>query len=109
VTADGYVRLENPSTGSALRGRVICLKAEGNRAVIAGVVTSSVGQAPGEPVGPGDSVLLFAEDHGQRKPPADALSVFTFPSPAPSEALCDASESGPPAIAKGRIVVRDRR
>jgi hypothetical protein len=108
VDALGVFHLRKRASNTELFGRVICLKVTGNRAVIAGVVKRASGTQPGEPVGPGDSFLAFAEDNGRGKPAVDNLSIFTFHDPAPSADLCTADESGPPAITGGNITVRDR-
>jgi hypothetical protein len=108
LDARGRITLTNPATNSDFRGRVICLKVTGKRAEIGGVVTSSTGQAPGEPVVPGDSFVTFAEDNGKSKSIRDSLVTFTFHDPAPSLDLCNADQSGQTLITSGRITVRDR-
>jgi hypothetical protein len=108
--ARGKLEIRNRSTGSRLRGEVICLQLEGSaRAVVAGRITSLTGVAPGgSDVGPGDSFLFFAEDDGKSKSASDRLAVFTFSHPAPTIDLCNADQSGPHPIESGRITVRDR-
>jgi hypothetical protein len=106
--ATGRFRLADRAAGWEIRGEVICLKLVSSiRAVGAGTVTYAAGSGIGGQLLPGDSFLFFAEDHGHRRG-ADAFSPFAFHDPAPSTALCDASESGPAAISRGQITVRDR-
>src|SRR4051812_22725519 len=97
VEANGVFILSHRAVNSELRGRVICLKVVGNRAVIAGEVVRARGPQPGEPVTRGDSFLAFTEDNGTgtRAGAVDNLSIFTFHDPAPTADLCNADESGP--------------
>jgi hypothetical protein len=109
--AKGSLRLANRSTGTKIRGDVICLQLEGpQRAVIAGRVTSAQGPPPYGPpdLEPGDAFLLFAEDNGKSKTDTDKLSIFLLPDTPPSSELCDADQSGPPPITSGHVTIRDR-
>ena len=108
-SAKGSVRFTNRSTGTQIRGDVICLQLEGpQRAVIAGRITSVRGPAPYDTLERGDAFLLFAEDNGKARNVTDKLSPFFFIGEPPTSALCDADESGPPAIESGHITIRDR-
>jgi hypothetical protein len=108
-SARGSVRFTNRSTGTQIRGDVICLQLEGpQRAVIAGRITSVRGPAPYDALEPGDAFLLFAEDNGKARNVTDKLSPFFFIAEPPTAALCDADESGPPAIESGHVTIRDR-
>ncbi|HEX8054216.1 MAG TPA: hypothetical protein VF517_14590 [Thermoleophilaceae bacterium] len=111
TSAKGTLRLKNPSTGTQVRGEVICLQTEGpQRAVIAGRITSISGPAPyGAPnVEEGDAFLLFAEDNGKNRSESDRLAVFLFLGEPPTTELCDADQSGPAPITSGHITIRDR-
>lgn len=109
--ARGHLRLTNRSTGTRMRGEVICLQLEGpQRAVVAGRITSIEGPPPYDPatVQPGDAFVFFAEDNGKARNVPDRLSIFLHLNVPPTAELCDASESGPPPIESGHITVRDR-
>ena len=110
-SAKGNLRLSNPSTGTQIRGDVICLQTEGpRRAVIAGRITSASGPEPYGPpnLEPGDAFLLFAEDNGRNRSESDRLAVFLFTSEPPTAELCNADQSGPAPVTSGHITVRDR-
>ncbi|HEX8647483.1 MAG TPA: hypothetical protein VF715_11330 [Thermoleophilaceae bacterium] len=108
-SAKGTLRLVNRSTGTKIRGEVICLQLEGpRRAVIAGRITSIQGAPPYDSVEPGDAFLLFAEDNGKSKTLPDSLVPFLFIQEPPTAELCNADQAGQSPIERGHITIRDR-
>jgi hypothetical protein len=106
-SAKGHLRLTNRSTGTRIRGEVICLQVEtATRAVIAGRITSVQGPPPYDTLQPGDAFLLFAEDNPKKVP--DSLVPFLGLGTPPSTELCDADQAGQRPIEKGHVTVRDR-
>jgi hypothetical protein len=107
--ARGTVRFTNRSTGTRIRGDVVCLRVnDPQHALIVGRITSVSGPAPYDALEPGDAFLVFVEDNGRSRTETDKLSPFFFIEEPPTAALCGATQTGPPPIESGHITIRDR-
>jgi hypothetical protein len=96
-----FIRQEGPGTGFDIdaRGDVTCLRVDGNRAIIGGVVTQS--NLPSVPVGRG--VVIEAVDNGE---PGDADQARAFFVPSQLANTCPDLPSTLP-FQQGNFVIHD--